>query len=521
MTESSPAPVLDYGPPERRVARLWRHTPKPSPRTVLLALFAALALWWLRVDHEPWVAVHAFPAGASATGGHVSPDGRRLIVGNEAGAFGMLGPFHVHDVRSGRRELSFGAPFEFARHARFSPDGARIVTVGGLVEETRLPGGGWRRTYGSTTSLVRLWDAATGRLVANLGAVGQVSSGTPYPMQVHFAPDGKRLVTLDTEQATLYDATSGAAVAVLEQRGPPDGFAFIGDRAFFSPDGSKVAVSTLDYGPVRVRSAADGHVVAEYQPERGTPGGYNGGFTADGRTFAFAADGRAYGFDAATGRELFPPVVVEGNAARVAPDGRRLLVTRDAQRADALTALDLSSGMPAATTRPLDPPGRSAVTWSPSGRHLLLLGDSGLEILDGVTLRRRRLIAEVSAPFAGITFSQDGSRAIILANTGVPAPRVELLSAVTWIPTSTIAQPLGLTHGRFTDAIFAGDARHVLTSTDQGYVQLWRRRRPEPAWGVVALPQTWVAGALSLGVLLSVWRDVARFYAAPRNGKDE
>jgi len=209
-------------------------------------------------------------------------------------------------------------------------------------------------------------------------------------------------------------------------------------------------------------------------------------------------------------------VVIEGSAARISPDGRRLLVTHDARRADALTALDLSTGKPAATTRPVDPPGRSAVTWSPSGRHILLLGDSGLEILDAVTLRPRRLIAEVSAPFAGVTFSPDGSRAIILDRTGAYGPRVEFLSAATWNPTSTIADPLGSTHGRFTDAVFVGDAGHVLTSTDQGYVQLWRRRRPEPAWGIVALPQTWVAGVLSLGVLVSVWRDLARFYAASR-----
>ncbi len=97
----------------------------------------------------------------------------------------------------------------------------------------------------------RLWDAKTLRLLRVLGGAQD-----PTPV-VRFSRDGKRILTMGTEELRVWDAT----MAKVASRYPgPDGEFFV--EAVFSPDGSMVAVSSSS-GIVRVINASTGKLIKE------------------------------------------------------------------------------------------------------------------------------------------------------------------------------------------------------------------------------------------------------------------
>ena len=75
--------------------------------------------------------------------------------------------------------------------AAFSPDGARILTA-------------------STDKTAKLWDAASGKLIASFDHQACVKHGA-------FSPDGARILTAcwDRQTAKLWDAASGKLIASL------------------------------------------------------------------------------------------------------------------------------------------------------------------------------------------------------------------------------------------------------------------------------------------------------------------
>ena len=92
----------------------------------------------------------------------------------------------------------------------------------------------------------------------------------------------------------------------------------------------------------------------------------------------------------------------------------------------------------------------------------------------------------------------------------VPA-RVEVFETAGWQRLSSIDVPLAAPLRRqLVEVAFAGDAEHLLTSTN-GAVQLWHRRRPEPEWGIIALPQCWLTIALGVALFAFAARDLLRY----------
>ncbi len=181
-------------------------------------------------------------------------------------------------------------------HAAFSPDGRRIVTAS------------WDKT-------ARVWNAATGQLVATL--VGH----TARLEHAAFSPDGLRIVTAAGEDRTprVWNAVDGQLVAALV------GHTSIVWHAAFSADGRRIVTASLDK-TARVWDAATGQPVATLEGHEF--GVQHAAFSPDGRRIVTASnDKTARVWNAANGQQV---ARLEGHTNNVvhaafSPDGQRIV----------------------------------------------------------------------------------------------------------------------------------------------------------------------------------------------------
>jgi WD40 repeat protein/DNA-binding SARP family transcriptional activator len=165
--------------------------------------------------HSLWVGGMAF-----------SPDGSRLAT------IGYDNTAVVWDVASGKQLFSIDAYNQFAPYSQeigvaFSPDGRQFATAG--------------------MERVRIWDAATGKMLRELPA----QPAEAY--QVAYNPDGRSLVVGYAlgMGAIVWDAQSGALMHVLTgQHGSIQGLVF-------SRDGRQIITGSVD-GTIKIWDAASG-----------------------------------------------------------------------------------------------------------------------------------------------------------------------------------------------------------------------------------------------------------------------
>ena len=134
-----------------------------------------------------------------------SPDGTRILTASsdktaklwDAASGKLIFSFDHQNYDSDFRHSGNWGSLQ-VKHAAFSPDGARILTTcwTNTLPTTRWP---------TMNAPVRLWDAASGKLIAPLGDPQgfDVLYGT-------FSPDGTRILTASIDStARLWDAASG------------------------------------------------------------------------------------------------------------------------------------------------------------------------------------------------------------------------------------------------------------------------------------------------------------------------
>jgi WD40 repeat protein len=192
----------------------------------------------------------------SIRGVSFSPDGTRIVIGG-------IGQATVWDAEKGGpplfalKRLNAKGLRDWTSCVAFGPDGARILTGGGMNEEERA----------------LVWDARTATTLFSLK--GRPGPKTEMYFQIGvgdgeqsaaFSPDGTRIVTVGGQsgahEATVWDARTGAELLTLT------GHTNQVLCAAFSPDGTSIVTGCKD-GTAKVWDARTGAPRLEMNGHRG------------------------------------------------------------------------------------------------------------------------------------------------------------------------------------------------------------------------------------------------------------
>jgi dipeptidyl aminopeptidase/acylaminoacyl peptidase len=232
----------------------------------------------------------------------------------------MNAPVRLWDAASGKLIASLAdPPFFDVLYGTFSPDGTRILTAsidttarlwdaasGKLIASFDL-GPAWsgmdfleadrpalqfnpnsaRILAASADHSAKLWDAATGKLIASFAHQDEV-------FQAEFSRDGARILTASKDKtAKLWDTASGKLISSFDH---PDGLY----HAAFGPDGARILTASGD--TAKLWNAVSGKLVASFEHQDTVPWA---GFSPDGtRILTVSRDKTANLWDAATPAEL-------------------------------------------------------------------------------------------------------------------------------------------------------------------------------------------------------------------------
>ena len=385
----------------------------------------------------------------------LSHDGRHLAVAD----FDVI---RIQDAATGRSERRIALPGSSVGRPEFSPDGTRLaLPVGRAIhvfevatgrrrlQDERAPAGGMRAVAWSPSGdriatvhedgIVRVWEAATGRLIWHRRLTRETAGMINMPFSVAFSVDGRRLVaggwrpdpaTDQNGVVAIYDAASGTLVHEVPERWF-HGLALTLDGRIMAvnigqasdaghllgvePETGRVRWSAPAEGqradfaavigmqirartPLLEAATSDGHVVRfnaltgreilrfrvdgrppeerDALPER--PSLMRAWFSADGRTLATTTRDWIYVWDIETGkaRREIHLAHEEGCSLALAPDGRTLAIGTGPYPEDAIRLVDLETGKEWLVLRPVDQ-GPRALVFSPDGSRLFTGYDRG------------------------------------------------------------------------------------------------------------------------------------------------
>ena len=205
-------------------------------------------------------------------------------------------------------------------YGAFSPDGTRILTA-------------------SIDNTARLWDAASGKLIASFD-LGPAWSGMDFleadRPALHFSPDSARVLAASADHtAKLWDAASGKLLASFAHQ----------DEVFqaeFSRDGARILTASKDK-TAKLWDTASGKLISSFDHPDGL---YHAAFSPDGARILTASGDTAKLWNAVSGK-LVASFEHQDTVpwAGFSPDGTRILtVSRDktANLWDAATPVELA-----------------------------------------------------------------------------------------------------------------------------------------------------------------------------------
>ncbi|MGH9273374.1 MAG: WD40 repeat domain-containing protein, partial [Acidimicrobiales bacterium] len=325
----------------------------------------------------------------------LSPDGTRLLATNADGKIGA----RMFDVES-RRELFTLTDRDDAAtsDAQFSPDGRWVATA-------------------HSNGLVRIWEAATGRLQHT------VSGHTSNAQAVDWSPDSTRVATVGEDgTARVVELVDGAArdVLTLSSRDGRHGLYGVA----FSPDGGHVMTGDLAITAVTVWDVTrlGGAELASFESVSFARG--SGTFTPGGDLLVSAPGGGVTIWDLEEGVpqiELDTRAVFDDDVRRMAlsPDGTVLAATSDN------VPVELWDAETGEHLRSIEPDGLCCfvadLSWSPDGEHLALAMDldlapddtsSATVVVDREGTEVSRMVEPPNVFLNSAAFSTDG-RSII------------------------------------------------------------------------------------------------------------
>jgi WD40 repeat protein/tetratricopeptide (TPR) repeat protein len=520
----------------RPITPLWQHTTgvrgawfSPDCRRVLTLGQRS----WMLGERSAWLS------------GYAARDVAALANPAQAGSIPALGSVvtllwmwnlkpdaRVWDVATGQPVTP---PLTYATgitEAQFSPDGRRVLTVGGttarvwdaatggaiatlkhddepageLMEATFSPDGRRILALCVKDNTARVWDAATGQqLIAPLRHL--------YIHAASFSPDGSRVLTHSQPENWNYISQDFAEARVWDvQTGLPISPPLRTEAASFSPEGLRLL--TIGKNGARICHAATGKPLAAIlkpgrrplfspegryvvttdgertvqmwdlatRPPLTPPVRHEGpvdhaALSTDGRRLAAGSwNGQLRVWDVATSQALTPSLKAEGELFRLvfSPDGRWLL----ALSGDSDKQRGVAQVWEVATGRLLFPPikhggGVHYASFSPDSGSLVTAAheDPTAWVWDLTTGRAVTSIHKQGGWIGGVWFSPDGRRLLTVMGV-LPGGEAQVWDVATG---KQLMPPLRHEHGLLLGA-FSPDGRLVLTVGDSGptyEVRLW------------------------------------------------
>jgi serine/threonine protein kinase/WD40 repeat protein/tetratricopeptide (TPR) repeat protein len=414
------------------------------------------------VLHECPRPAHVWFHGSKVHRAAYSPDGARVV------ALCADRAARLYDAGSGAllATLRHDLPL---RDATFSGDGRRLITQCGVEVEVEKP---W------PVREVRIWDTATGRLVA--GPLKHLLPGTEHAdSHASLSADGTRLLTHAGDVPTMqaWDTTTGKAAGVPWLRWwplhrplfTPDGRAaviVVGAASLFNPKGKTLKTFQL-WLVGEARGKQFGQMLRTVEKKSPLREVLDLRLSLDGRCLLVTEDNKqAELLELPSGRRLWTAHGAgKGTVTRVhelSPDGRRLLVsTSTFQQAiwDVTTDRQVGGGFSAGNSS-------EGGSFSADGRWLLLHvpGSAKLWQVRAADTGAVRADLRHEAAVMAARFSPDGRR--VLTVCADRAVRV-------WdVSSGALAVPILQHEAAVDSAVFSLDGNHVLTVSGQT-VRTW------------------------------------------------
>ncbi len=326
--------------------------------------------------------------------------------------------------------------------ASFSPDGTRVVTAS------------WDGT-------ARVWNALTGQTITKLQAhtasLQSLQALQRVVWDVSFSSDGTRVLTASADQtARIWNVATGEAIAILQ------GHTESVDIASFSSDSTRVVTASADK-TARVWSATTGEIIAILQGHLSPVA--HASFSPDGTRVVTASwDGTARIWNATEGEVI---ASLEGHTAAVlyasfSPDGTRL-VTASSDRGARIwnvttgeATANLQGHSEALNTASFSPDGTRVVTASVDGTARIWNVTTGETIanLQGHT-----------GAVLDASFSSDGTRVVTASD-----------DQTTRIWNAAMSESIASLEGQTAtvlDASFSPDGSRVMTADWNGTARIW------------------------------------------------